>query len=124
MYQIDNQSRIPVYGQIISQIETYILTGGLQPREQLPSVRALSFQLHLNPNTVQRAYSELEYKKLIYSLPGVGSFVADDALERMRRQRREKLAELLPQIREMALSGVDKTELISMIESVYEEEKP
>ena len=75
MFRIDNFSRTPIYEQLIEQFERFILTGALTPGAQIPSVRSLSVQLSINPNTVQKAYSELDSRALIYSLPGKGSFV-------------------------------------------------
>ncbi len=70
MISVDNFSRIPVYQQIIDEIKEDIIVGVLSPGEQLSSVRELSIGLSINPNTVQKAYIELERQGLIYSVPG------------------------------------------------------
>lgn len=85
MISVDNFSRIPVYQQIIDEIKEDIIVGVLSPGEQLSSVRELSIGLSINPNTVQKAYIELERQGLIYSVPGKGSFVAQDADSQIRR---------------------------------------
>jgi GntR family transcriptional regulator len=78
MFNIDFQSRIPIYEQIVSQIERYIVLGVLKENEQLPSVRQIAFDLGINPNTIQRAYTELERMGIIISVVGKGSFVTNN----------------------------------------------
>ena len=68
----------PVYQQICELIRGAVLTGELKPGQRIPSVREIAAQAQVNPNTVQRAYRELESEGYIYSVPGKGSFVADD----------------------------------------------
>lgn len=74
--QIQSNSNIPIYEQIYEMFLDYISKGVLQPEDKLPSVRELSAQMHINPNTVVKAYRMLEEQKFIYSLPGKGSFVS------------------------------------------------
>lgn len=121
MYQIDNQSRVPVYEQIIEQIERYILTGILSGGDQLLSVRSMSLELHLNPNTVQRAYQELERRGEIYSMSGRGSFVSEDALDILKGRKRDRLTDLEPALRELKLSGVSKQDILNLIDRIYKE---
>jgi len=78
MFSIDVQSRVPIYEQIVNQVERFIVTGILKPSEQLPSVRQIAFDLGINPNTIQRAYTELERMGVIVSVVGKGSFVTDN----------------------------------------------
>lgn len=73
--QIDQNSSVPIYEQIYEQFLDYISKGILQIGDKLPSVRELSAQMHINPNTVVKAYRMLEEQKFIYSMPGKGSFV-------------------------------------------------
>lgn len=121
MYQIDSQSRIPVYEQITEQTERYILTGIFRSGDQMQSVRSLSLELKLNPNTVQRAYTELDRKGLTYTITGVGSYISEDALDILKGEKRGMLQNLVPQLKELALSGVQKSEMMELIESVYKE---
>jgi len=79
MFSIDYKSRTPIYQQIISNVEKLAARNILQPDSQLPSVRALAVELSINPNTIAKAYNELEAKGIIYSLPGRGSFISDNA---------------------------------------------
>lgn len=121
MYQVDNQSRIPVYEQIVEQVEKYILTGIITPGDQMPSVRSMSMQLHVNPNTVQKAYAELDKRELTSSTAGVGTFINEDALKSLKKQKKENIAQLKPQVWELRLCGVEKRDVIDIVESVYSE---
>lgn len=73
--QIDHNNNIPIYEQIYRQILEYITKELLRPNDKLPSVRELSSSIHINPNTVVKAYHLLEEQGFIYSIPGKGSFV-------------------------------------------------
>ena len=76
MITIDYKDRRPLYQQIMEKIEELAVMGLIKPDEQLPSVRSLASDLAINPNTIQRAYAELEKKGLTYTVPGKGSFLA------------------------------------------------
>ena len=76
MITIDYKDRRPLYQQLMEKIEELALNGLIQADEQLPSVRSLAVELAINPNTIQRAYGELEKKGIVYSVPGRGSFLA------------------------------------------------
>lgn len=76
MFSIDLTSRIPIYEQIHDKIIGLIVSGTLSENDQLPSVRALAKDTGVNPNTVAKAYQELERTGIIYSVPGRGSFIA------------------------------------------------
>ena len=79
MLQLNYRDPRPIYTQIVSEYKRLILSGALVRGEKLPSVRDLAGQLAINPNTIQRAYRELETDGFIVSMPGKGSFVADAA---------------------------------------------
>ena len=122
MYQIDNQSRQAVYEQIVEQVERYVLAGLLKGGDKLPSVRGLSLELKVNPNTVQRAYTELERDDVIVTAPGRGAFVSDQGSERLRERRREMaLTDLKALVSELKLSGLEKAELLQIVETAYQE---
>lgn len=74
MFQIDIMSRIPVYEQLIRQTEKFILLGVLKEGDKLPSVRQLSAELSINPNTIQKAFTELDRRGIIFSVNGRGEF--------------------------------------------------
>ena len=79
MITINTRDPRPIYAQIKEALCRLILTGALQTNERLPSVREMAAQLAINPNTIQRAYNELEGEGYTYSVPGKGSFAAANA---------------------------------------------
>ena len=119
MFNIDKQSRIPIYEQLIEQVERLILVGSLKPNEQIPSVRALSQEHSINPNTIQKAYNYLENKQITYSVPGVGRFVAEMAQELLSRGNNEKLSTLKDVIYELALSNIPKEAILDIVDNAY-----
>lgn len=119
MFVVDVMSRVPVYEQIIKQVEEQVLTGILKEGDKLPSVRSLSVKLSINPNTIQKAYTELDRRQLIITVPGKGSFISEKAIEVVGANSREKMTELNNIIRELALAGVTKEEIINNIEEVF-----
>ena len=119
MFQIDALSRRPIYEQLISQVERFILTGVIGTDEQIPSVRTLSVELAVNPNTIQKAYSELDRRGLTYSVPGKGCFVSRDAIKRIGDFRRSHLKEFVNIVGELAMAGITKEEIITCIEEAY-----
>lgn len=119
MFVVDVMSRVPVYEQIIKQVEEQVLTGILKEGDKLPSVRSLSVKLSINPNTIQKAYTELDRRQLIITVPGKGTFISEKAIEVVGANSREKMTELNKIIRELALAGVTKEEIINNIEEVF-----
>ena len=119
MFVVDVMSRVPVYEQIIKQVKEQVLTGVLKEGDKLPSVRSLSVKLSINPNTIQKAYTELDRRQLIITVPGKGSFISEKAIEVVGANSREKMTELNKIIRELALAGVTKEEIINNIEEVF-----
>ena len=123
MYRVDNQSRQAVYEQITQQVERYVLTGVLGGGDKLPSVRRMSTDLAVNPNTVQRAYTELERAGVIVTAPGRGAFVNDKGITTLRERRREMfLSEFKALVAQLKLSGLDKQQIISVVERAYQED--
>ena len=98
MIKIDLQSRTPIYEQLQEQILRLSLLGVLDQNEQLPSVRALAREIGVNPNTVAKAYQELERQGIIYTVPGRGSFVSPDVLRLEGPKREVNPPELLAEI--------------------------
>ncbi len=123
MFQIDVMSRKPVYEQLINQMERFILTGVMHQDDQIPSVRSLSVELAVNPNTIQKAYSELDRRGITYSVPGRGRFVAAGAVERIGERRRSKLKEFIALVSELALAGIKKEEIIACVEEAFQEKE-
>ncbi len=94
MLTVDKMSRIPIYEQIIEGIKREILKDVLKPKDMLPSVRELAFSLSTNPNTVQRAFAELEAMGVAVSASGIGRFVSENAKEILQNQLKERISEL------------------------------
>ena len=102
MLTLNYRDSRPIYGQIKDGLRRMIVSGALEPGEKLPSIRAMAVDLAINPNTIQRAYAELEAEGFIYSVPGTGSFAARDAKEaRLRSVSPEREAELIRRLREV-----------------------
>ncbi len=120
MFQIQPFSPVPVYEQIVNQTERLVLSGVLKAGDQMPSVRSLSIRLSVNPNTIQKAYNELDVRGILCAVPGKGCFVAANAGERLTELCRGKLTELRTLADMLALAGIPKEELIQCIESAYE----
>ena len=120
---IDSMSRQPVYEQIVDQVEQMILSGLMRPGEQLPSVRSLSLELSINPNTIQKAYAELDGRGIIYTLPGRGGFVSQNAPELLAEARRSRLGTVRELARELAMAGVPEDEVLACVRSAYVESR-
>ncbi|GAB1157610.1 GntR family transcriptional regulator [Paenibacillus illinoisensis] len=111
MFELDVRSRKAIYEQLVDKIKEMIVYGVLQPDEQLPSVRTLSAQLTVNPNTIQKAYRELEREGYIYSLQGKGSFVSSSVEHPNVAMRDEIRAALVKLIAEATYSGLTKSDM-------------
>ncbi len=114
MISLNYRDSRPIYEQIKDGLRKLIITGAMQPDEKLPSVRSLASQLAINPNTIQRAYAELESEGYIYSVPGKGSFAsAHTGAEAARRQElKAKLREVITELRYL---GVTQEELQALL---------
>lgn len=123
MFQIDNMSRVPIYEQIVNQVEYFVLNGLLKAGEQIPSVRNLSVSLSINPNTIQKAYFELDKRGIIQSVPGRGCFVTESAKEILSEKKREQLTDLKQLVKELAMANISKEVIISCIDEVYNEKQ-
>lgn len=91
---IDGKSGVPYYRQIIDQVKTAIATGQVEPGDRLPTVRQLAVDLSVNPNTVSRAYTELELTGLVETQMGSGTFVGQKAVEQDEVERKRILDQL------------------------------
>lgn len=120
MILIDHKDRRPIYEQIIERFEQLILCGALEKNAPMPSVRSLAMELSLNPNTIQRAYQELERAGYIYTIKGKGSFVSEDA-QTADKKRAEIKKELSVSVEKALLAGVSAQELKTMFDQCIEE---
>ena len=120
MFQIDAMSRVPIYEQIIEQLERFIMTGSIKEGDQIPSVRNMSIELNINPVTILKAYSELDSRGLIHSVPGRGYFVCENAKAILAENRMGRLDELSEIVSEMALLGIPKDKITEIVNKAYE----
>ena len=121
MILIDYGDKRPIYEQIVDRFQSLILNGVLEADAQLPSVRALATDLALNPNTVQRAYAELERNGYIYSVKGRGNFVREEAVLSSKRQE-SLLRALSESARECRKAGIPKEKIEREIQVIYGED--
>ena len=123
MFQIDRFGRTPIYEQIIDQTQRLIASGILKEGDQLPSVRALSQELSVNPNTLQKAYSELERRGLCVSAPGNGRFVTADAFRLVGEGLKGQLEEIRLIAQELSAVGMPLEEVLAVVRNAYGKEK-
>ena len=114
MIQIDLQSRVPLYEQLQEQIIRLSMLGILDENQQLPSVRALAREVGVNPNTVAKAYQQLEQQGIIYTASGRGSFVSPDVLS-LQSLRQAALQEVLDAVDKALSRGVSPQQLLDAI---------
>jgi GntR family transcriptional regulator len=112
--RLDLQSGVPVYRQIIDQVLGGISTGGLKPGDQLPTVRQLAVDLAINPNTVVRAYRELEIREVLTTQQGTGTFITDKKPRANEVERQRRLAQLAGEL--LARAGADGITLQELLD--------
>ncbi|EHL19207.1 GntR family transcriptional regulator [Peptoanaerobacter stomatis] len=121
MIQVDVRSRVPIYEQIINSIKQMSISGVLLPNEKLPSVRELAKDMTINPNTIQKAYQELERQGIIYIKRGQGTFINPDIKAKNKEEKMANLKEIISNIVvESIYLGISKEELIEIIKNIYE----
>jgi len=113
--------RKPIYEQLVDNVKNLVTRGVMQPDEQLPSVRALATELAVNPNTVQKAYSELERQKIIYSLPGRGNYVCPDIQEIKEMRQAEYKRGLKSMLKGLVAAGMGPDELRDTVTNILKE---
>lgn len=123
MIPINHKSGLPIWEQIKDNMKNRILMGVWSPGEQLPSVRSLAVELGINPNTIQRAYSELEREGLTYTVSGRGCFVEDNLEVLILKRKNEALEKLRQVLIEVKSAEVDLSAVIEKAEEIYKEEK-
>lgn len=116
--RFDFDNNLPVYLQLVEQLELYIISGQFSPGDRLPSVRDLATLAKVNPNTMQRALQELEDKRLIITERTNGKFVTDD--HRLIQKRREKLAQqkITNFISKMQAIGFSYREIVEILQNI------
>ncbi|HCF82795.1 MAG TPA: GntR family transcriptional regulator [Ruminococcaceae bacterium] len=122
MLNIRLEGKRPIYEQLYNGIARLVSAGELSADEKLPAVREVAKQFGINPNTVQKAYAQLEQRGLIYSIPAKGSYVAqhDITVEIIRGQLISAVEKTL---RSAFSAGIEKSEIIGLIEKIAEGEQ-
>ena len=120
---IDKFSRKPIYEQIVEGIERDIVMGILREREQLPSIRELSSILGVNPNTIQKAFGELDRNGIIVSGQGRGCFVADKAAEKIKEKLSARITDIESIAVELARAGIEEEKLLDAVRRAYQNTK-
>lgn len=122
MFNIKPAASTPIYRQIIEQVKEKVIIGLLQPGDKLPSVRELSTQILINPNTIQKAYQELERQKIIVTVLGRGTFVAEGYEGKKDAEQMEALREYLHKgIIDALYLGLSREEIKKLIHQLMEE---
>ncbi|MDR1901623.1 MAG: GntR family transcriptional regulator [Treponema sp.] len=120
-FSLDPANGVPIYRQIIQQIEYAILSGRMRSGDRLPTIRSLAVELKINPNTIAKAYNELEIRGILVTQVGSGTFISDKKPDGGEDARDRKIQEVLGRfIDEMQNLGVDKRELAKLIEACDE----
>ncbi len=124
-FQLDLGSGVPVYRQLIDQVLAGIATGALKTGDQLATVRQVAVNLAINPNTVMRAYRELEIRGVLATQQGTGTFIAHQKVERNEVERRRRLGQLVGEFVARAGSeGFAVAELLDQLQDLAAEAQP
>ncbi len=121
MITVDYKDKRPIYEQLTANITEMVLSGELAPDCQLPSVRQLAVQLGINPNTIARAYNELERIGIVYSVAGKGSFISSDLSAARGEQMKKTEKKLSETVAEAKKLGITKERLLAIVREVFDE---
>jgi GntR family transcriptional regulator len=117
-FRLDMRSGVPVYRQLIDQVLAGRASGALTPGEQLPTVRQVAVDLSINPNTVARAYRELEIKGVLETQQGTGTFVGHQKVEHDEVERRRRLSQLVGEL--VARAGAEGFTIQELQEQLHD----
>ena len=122
MIILDYRDKRPIYEQVVEKMEHLIICGGLESDSKLPSVRTLAMELSVNPNTIQRAYAQLEQDGYIYTVIGRGNYVTSRSEWQSStfKSLKQDFTDLLTQARD---AGVPKTDLLDLLNEIYAAKK-
>lgn len=119
--EVNPRDGVPIYVQIVDQVRHALEVGGLRPGERLPTVRQLASELTIAPNTIVKAYNELQRMGLVESRPGVGTVVAQGVEEIDRERRVEAIfGRLRVLVRDAAALGISEDELLASLDAEFE----
>jgi len=121
-FRLDTAGGLPVYRQIIQQIEHAILSGRLAPGDRLPTIRALSVELKVNPNTIQKAYAELELRGIVSTQVGSGTFVADAPIDSAEEELLSRIEERVGRfVKDMEELGIGRERMVALVREFRED---
>jgi GntR family transcriptional regulator len=119
-FRLDDHSGVPVYRQLIDQVQGAVASRALKPGDQLPTVRLVAVDLAINPNTVLRAYREMEIRGLLDTQQGTGTFIADRPAEATADHRERQLNQLVSEfISRAGAAGLTVDELINALQQLH-----
>lgn len=121
-FHLDLHTGVPVYRQIVDQVRGGVASGALNPGDQLPTVRQLAVDLEVNPNTIVRAYRELEYDGLLETHQGTGTFISDQKIPRAGDERQRQLGQIVSDaIARAGAAGFTVQELLERMRAAAQE---
>src|SRR5271165_894827 len=124
-FRLDPHSGVPVYRQLIVQVQAGVASGALTVGDQLPTVRQVAVDLAINPNTVSRAYREMEIRGLLDTQQGTGTFVADRKIEHSKEDRERMLGQLVGEfVSRAGAAGFTLKQLTRALKEMQPEEDP
>lgn len=118
---LDYRDKRPIYEQIVEKLEHLIIQGALESNTKLPSVRSLAIELSVNPNTIQKAYAQMEKDGYLYTVVGRGNYVTSEKEWRAGKVQ-NTLTELTTLLQYSKEIGITKKEILSELDHIYEEE--
>jgi GntR family transcriptional regulator len=119
-FSIDPKSGIPIYRQVIQQIEYAILSGRMKPGDKLPTIRSLAIELRINPNTIAKAYGELEIRRILITQVGSGTYVSGKKPVQEEDELNRKIQEVIGRfVQEMQNLGVGKEGIKKLVENYF-----
>jgi GntR family transcriptional regulator len=122
-FRLDEHSGVPVYRQLIDQVQAAVASGALVAGDQLPTVRQVAVDLAINPNTVLRAYREMEIRGLLDSQQGTGTFIADRKVEFSKDERERMLGQLVGEfVSRAGAAGFTLRQLMKALKDLEPEE--
>ncbi len=123
MIQLDFKDPRPIYEQIKDKIKELVITGAVETDDKIPSVRELAQTLTINPNTIQKAYKDLESEGIIYSVKGKGNFIAPLDKSSIDPRRKELLLSIQKTVEELIFLHTPQQSVIDIIENTYKKKE-
>ena len=121
-FSLDYANGVPLYRQIIQQIELAVLSGRLKPGSRLPTIRSLAIELRINPNTIAKAYNELEIRGLVNTQVGSGTFISDKKPDISEIEKKNNIMKIVNHfMRELDALGISPEEIPDLLRQSREE---